>query len=142
VNKSMEKNIQELFEAAKEIQSRAYAPYSKFKVGAAFRLKTGEIVSGHNVENASYGATVCAERVGLFNALSLHNSQDFESLLIVTDTETGDLPCALCLQVLSEFVSPDLPVYSANKEEVKRSFIFKELLPYPFDKFNLDESQS
>lgn len=128
---------QELFEAARDIQASAYAPYSKFKVGAALKLKTGEVVTGHNVENASYGATVCAERVGVFNALSQHQSSQFESLLIVTNTKTGDLPCALCLQVLSEFVGPDFPIYSANREGIVKSYKFKELLPHPFDSSNL-----
>lgn len=135
--KNTSEDKQQLFEAARDIQSRAYAPYSKFKVGAAFKLKTGEIVTGHNVENASYGATVCAERVGLFNALSQHKSSDFESLLIVTDTKTGDLPCALCLQVLSEFVGPDFPIHSASRDGVVKSYKFNELLPHPFDKSNL-----
>lgn len=133
----MDKKLQELYQAACDAQSNAYAPYSDFKVGAAFRLKSGEIVSGHNVENASYGATVCAERVGIFNALSNYHSHDFESLVIVTDTPTGDLPCALCLQVLSEFVGEEFPIYSANRQEIKNEYKFKQLLPKPFNKKSL-----
>lgn len=123
---------------AVEAQAKAYAPYSKFQVGSALKIKgQKQWVQGCNVENSSYGGTVCAERISVFSALSQHGFKDFEYIVLVTNTEQGDLPCAMCLQVLSEFVGPDFPVYSANKKEIVKKFAFKELLPHPFDKENL-----
>lgn len=122
-------------------QKRAYAPYSQFKVGAVVKLKDQDVwVSGHNIENASYGASVCAERIAIFNALSNHTDlrdNAFDYLLLVTDTPDGDVPCGLCLQVISEFAGPDFPVVSANLEEIKKVYRFGELFPYPFDKASL-----
>lgn len=126
---------------ATEAQLRSYSPYSRFKVGAALKLKGQERwVHGCNVENSSYGATVCAERIAVFSAISQWNCRDFEALVLVTDTEQGDLPCALCLQVLSEFVGPDFPVYSANPKKIVKEYTFKQLLPHPFDRANLPDA--
>lgn len=123
---------------AVQAQARAYAPYSKFRVGSALKIKGKEQwVQGCNVENSSYGGTVCAERISVFSAVSQHGENDFEYIVLVTDTKEGDLPCAMCLQILSEFVGPDFPVYSGNKEKIVKKFLFKELLPHPFDKQNL-----
>lgn len=123
---------------AVQAQSRAYAPYSHFQVGSALKVKGKDLwVQGCNVENSSYGGTVCAERISVFSAVSQHGEKDFEYIVLVTKTENGDLPCAMCLQVLSEFVGPDFPVYSANPEKIVKKFLFKELLPHPFDKQNL-----
>ena len=121
--------IKLLIEEAKEARKLAYAPYSKFKVGAALLTKSGKIYTGCNVENASYGATVCAERVALFKAVS-EGEREFEAIAIYVETENLTFPCALCRQVMYEF-SPDMKIISANKDryEVK---ILKDLFPYPF----------
>lgn len=123
---------------ATEVRQKAHAPYSKFQVGAAIKLKNkDQWVGGCNCENSSYGGTVCAERIAVFSSLSQHGSTDFEALVLVTDTPTGDVPCAFCLQVLSEFVGPDFPVICANLDGIKHRFTFKDLLPVTFDKANL-----
>lgn len=131
--------LNEGLKIAQAAQKRSYSPYSKFAVGAALKCKGLDLwVPGCNVENASYGGTVCAERIAVFNAVSMHDCRDFEAIVLVTKTEGGDLPCAFCLQVLSEFVGPDFPVYSANQKEIIREYKFSELLPHPFDKTNLE----
>lgn len=123
---------------AREAMARARAPYSKFRVGAALKLKGADRwVHGCNVENSSYGGTVCAERIAVFSAISQYDHEQFEALVLITQTPGGDLPCALCLQVLSEFVSPDFPIYSADLNGIQKNYQFKELLPHPFDKANL-----
>ncbi|MBQ2887895.1 MAG: cytidine deaminase [Firmicutes bacterium] len=128
----MDTYAERLLQAAKTAQKQAYAPYSGFQVGAALLLADGEIVNGCNVENASYGATVCAERVAVWSAvaagkLSLQNPPQ---ALAVTA-----LPCALCLQVLSEFAGPDLPVLVAaddGAESGYQLFYLGDLLPQVF----------
>ncbi|RLD14950.1 MAG: cytidine deaminase [Caldiserica bacterium] len=126
----MKKEIIELLiKKAKEVRKLAYAPYSNFKVGAALLTKSGKIYTGCNVENASYGATVCAERVAMFKAVS-EGERKFEAIAVYVETEILAFPCALCRQVMYEF-SPDMKIISANKDryEVKT---LDELFPYPF----------
>lgn len=129
------KEIQDGYEIAKKARSQAYAPYSRFLVGAAFKLKgKDQYISGCNVENASFGATVCAERVALWSWVSQHrlNSQ-LELLVLVTDTQDPvATPCGMCLQVLSEFVAMDFPVYLGNLSGIKKKLQFKDLLPQTF----------
>jgi cytidine deaminase len=119
----------ELFAAAEKAAKKAYAPYSKFKVGAAIMSESGEIFTGCNVENASYGLTVCAERIALFNAVTA-GCQKFESIVIYTDTDIPFYPCGACRQVLSEF-NPELEVSIVwNKGE--ENLNLRELLPKQF----------
>src|SRR3989338_5409194 len=95
-----------LVQKAAEVRKNAYAPYSKFLVGAALETEEGKIFLGVNVENASYGATTCAERSAIFAAVS-NGYRKFKRIAIVTDTSKPSVPCGLCLQVLHEF-SPKL----------------------------------
>lgn len=125
-----------LVEAARRARERAVAPYSRFRVGAALETADGVIVTGCNVENASYGLTVCAERVAMFKALSDGHDQ-FVRIAVVADTETPTSPCGACRQVLWEF-APDLEVILANLQRVTSRHRMAELLPHPFGRRLLD----
>lgn len=121
-----------LIQKAKEARRKAYAPYSKFKVGAAIITQKGKIYTGANVECASYGLTACAERVALYNAV-VSGEGKFKKIAVVTDTKEPSTPCGLCRQVLSEF-GEELEVICTNLQGKIRKFKLKELLPYGFEK--------
>lgn len=120
---------EELVRVASLARQRAYAPYSKYRVGAAFRTKRGKVATGANVENASYGLTICAERAALFSAVNA-GDRDFESIALVAD----DLPrpCGACLQVLAEFAGDDLRVILASADGAREVTTLDALLPRPF----------
>ena len=120
-----------LIRAAGETRERAHAPYSGFRVGSALVTASGAIYSGCNVENRSYGATVCAERVALASAVAAGDPKPV-AIVVITDTSPPSLPCGLCLQCLSELGSPDLPVRLVNPGGESREFRLDELLPHPF----------
>ncbi len=124
----MSRKFEELIERASQAQSKAYAPYSGFKVGAAILTEDGEIYSGCNVENSSYGLTICAERVALFKAVSA-GKQKFKQLAIFSDRLA--YPCGACLQALAEF-SPGMEVCLASSQGELKRFNLKDLLPQPF----------
>ncbi len=119
-----------LIKAAKQASQLAYAPYSKFRVGAALLTKSGKIFTGCNIENASYGLTVCAERVAVFKAVS-QGEKNFKAIAIYTNTKEFTLPCGACLQVLNEFTKK-LTIIIVNRFEKNKTFKLSELLPYPF----------
>lgn len=124
-----------LIAAAKQARESAHAPYSNFKVGAALRSSSGRVFGGCNVENATYGLTVCAERVAIFKAIS-EGERKFDAIAVVTDTDPLASPCGACRQLIWEFCG-DVPVIMSNlngKMEVVR---MKELFPKPFDSSNL-----
>lgn len=128
-------NEDQLIAAARAARENAHAPFSKFFVGAAVHAKSGRIYGGCNIENASYGLTVCAERVAIFKAVS-EGEHDFEAIAIVTDTDALTPPCGACRQIIWEFCG-DIPVILANlkgKAERERSL---NLLPRPFDSSHL-----
>lgn len=129
-----------LVEKAKESAVNAYSPYSGFRVGAALLCADGSIYTGCNIENASYSATVCAERVALFSAVN-DGKRDFLSVAVVGGRENvgGELcpPCGVCLQTLSEFLTPDALVLLADGYGYKE-FKLSELLPFGFSASNLD----
>jgi homotetrameric cytidine deaminase len=130
-------SIQESLAAATAAREHAHAPYSHFRVGAAVRVSgTGETISACNVENASYGATVCAERNAIFATVARFGHVAIDHLVIVTDDDPPAVPCALCLQVLQEFCPPELPIYLASLTGIQRTFTLGELLPYPFSSFH------
>jgi cytidine deaminase len=120
----------ELILKAKEASKKAYAPYSQFHVGAALETKSGKIVTGCNVENASYGLTNCAERTAIFKAVS-EGEKDFAAMAIYTDTEQMFTPCGACRQVLAEFSKDMLIIVSNGKKTVE--FTVEELLPHRFE---------
>ncbi|MCT4641000.1 MAG: cytidine deaminase [Bacteriovoracaceae bacterium] len=129
----VDKEVLETYEQAKKAQRNAYAPYSKFHVGAALKIKQKQLrFTGCNVENASFGATVCAERVAIMSSVASGNKEDIDFIVVVTDTDPAIGPCALCLQVMSEFCKPDMKIYFANQQEIQRVVTFGELLPNRF----------
>jgi cytidine deaminase len=124
-------DVDALVAAAREARARAIAPYSGFRVGAALLASDGRVVTGCNIENASYGLTMCAERVALFKALS-EGVRAFAALAVVADTAAPTPPCGACRQLLSEFCG-DVPVVLANLEAVTARLRVRDLLPLPFD---------
>jgi cytidine deaminase len=126
---------EELIDLAKQVRKNAYTPYSHYKVGAALLGKSGKVYTGCNVENASYGHTVCAERTAVLKAVS-EGEREFEAVAVVT--QNGGSPCGACRQVLSEF-SPELIVYIADKDGEYRTTTLKELLPDSFTPAHLEE---
>lgn len=120
---------QSLIDLANEARKRAYAPYSKYQVGAALRTKTGRIFTGVNIENAAYPHTMCAERVAIFKAVS-EGEREFEIISVATDN--GGSPCGGCRQVLAEF-GLDTIVLMADKDGrlIKETRV-RELLPEAF----------
>lgn len=122
---------QPLIRAASEARERAHAPYSRFRVGSALLTTAGAVFSGCNVENRSYGATVCAERVALASAVAAGDPTPV-AIVVITDTSPPSLPCGLCLQALSEFAAPELPVRLVNPAGESRELRLDELLPHPF----------
>jgi len=121
---------EKLLETARSVSGNAYAPYSQFKVGAALLSEDGRIYGGCNVECASYGGTICAERSALLHAVA-DGRRKFTKIAIFTETECSTPPCGLCLQLLHEF-APDIEVILATPQGVSGRFNLKELLPYPF----------
>ena len=126
-----EKNSESLIEAAKEARLQSVAPFSNFLVGAAVRTEDGKVYTGCNVESASYGLTVCAERVAIWKALS-EGERDFTELAVVADTDSLTPPCGTCRQIIWEFARGAKIVF-ANLEGKTATFEIKELLPRAFD---------
>ena len=117
-------------EKAKAARENSYSPYSNFRVGAAVISGDDRIFAGTNVENRSYGLTICAERAAVFNAVS-KGVRSLRHLVLITDSEKFTTPCGACLQVLSEFAA-DMQIESYNKNGEKQLFSLKELLPKSF----------
>ncbi|MFP4643876.1 MAG: cytidine deaminase [Spirochaetales bacterium] len=127
------KNLDHALEVASRARLNAHCPYSGFQVGAAVKPHQHDTVyAGCNVENASYGATICAERAAVLGMVSDIGRQTIEFVLVVTDATPLAVPCAECLQVLAEFCTPETMVYLADPEAIRHSYRFGELLPYPF----------
>jgi cytidine deaminase len=117
-----------LIAAASQARQNAYAPYSGFSVGAALRTRSGRVFGGCNVENASYGLTICAERIAVAKAIS-EGEREFEAIAVVS--RGGITPCGACRQVLAEF-NPNLRVIVGDLEGNHREFCLSELLPEAF----------
>jgi len=120
-----------LIEAALQARENAHAPYSKFKVGAAIEDETGRIHTGCNVENATYGLTICAERVAVFKAVS-EGARKFRRIAVAADTEVLTPPCGACRQILWEFCG-DIEVILANPRGKTETLRLRDLFPRPFD---------
>ena len=128
----MSDKIQELLiESAKKVREKAYAPFSNFRVGAAVRTKEGKIYTGCNVESASYGLTVCAERIAIWKAVS-EGEREFTDVAVVADTEELTPPCGVCRQIIWEFCG-DIPVTFSNLKGKTETVMMKEILPRAFD---------
>jgi len=124
-----------LISAARQFRENAHAPYSNFRVGAALRASSGRIFGGCNVENSTYGLTVCAERVAIFKAIS-EGERGFDAIAVVTDTDSLTPPCGACRQLIWEFCG-DIPVTLANLKGKTEVIQMKALFPKPFDASNL-----
>ncbi|OEH86161.1 cytidine deaminase [Desulfuribacillus stibiiarsenatis] len=122
---------QELIQAALEAMEKAYAPYSKFSVGAAILTAKGNIYKGCNIENASYGLTNCAERTAIFKAVS-EGEREVVAVSVAGATEEPISPCGACRQVLVEFCKPETPVYLTNVKGDVLETTVAGLLPYAF----------
>ena len=126
---------QELCTLAIKSMNNAYSPYSGYKVGAALLCDNGKVFTGCNVENSSYGATVCAERTAIFKAVS-DGERDFSMLAVAgcKENELSDkfLPCGICRQVMSEFCKPGFTILVVTGENTYKEFTLSELLPNAF----------
>jgi cytidine deaminase len=120
---------------ALDARKRGHAPYSRFKVGAALKTRDGEIVTGCNIENASFGLTMCAERVAVFKALS-EGLDGFDAIVVAADSKRITAPCGPCRQILWEFCG-DLVVHMVNLRGETKTWRMRDLLPLPFDGSNL-----
>jgi cytidine deaminase len=109
----------------------SYSPYSRYAVGAALESEGGEVFSGCNVENASYGGTVCAERTAILKAVS-EGVRNFKRIFVVVKTPHLAVPCALCLQTIAEFCDPSLEIWIGNTSKISAFFRFGDLLPISF----------
>lgn len=121
----------ELIDLAIETSKKAYVPYSHFPIGAVLVAKNGQIFTGVNIENASFGLTNCGERTAIFKAVS-EGVTDFEELIVYGETEQPVSPCGACRQVMAEFFSKDLKVTLVAKDKSTVVMTVKELLPYSF----------
>jgi cytidine deaminase len=120
-----------LIQAAADVRENAYAPFSDFRVGSALETDDGEVITGCNVESASYGLTVCAERVAIWKAIS-QGKRKIKHIAVVADTEELTPPCGVCRQIIWEF-GGDIPVILANLKGKRETVQMKELLPRAFD---------
>lgn len=130
-------NRKQLIDHAFSAMKNSYAPYSNFHVGAALACKDGRVYYGANIENASYGATNCAERSAMFSAYSNGvRKDDIEAIAIVADGNTIASPCGICRQVMAELLPLDAPVYMSNGKD-NLDVMVKDLLPYAFTQEDL-----
>jgi len=120
---------EELINIAVKAMKRAYAPYSQFKVGAALLTKSGKVFEGFNIENSSYGLSICAERVAIFSAV-VAGERNFEKIAIVADTDKLVSPCGACRQVMSEFGDFQVIMTNTSGQLIVRNV--SELLPFAF----------
>ena len=125
-----------LINEALEAQKNAYAPYSKFKVGAAILTETGNVYKGCNVENASLGASICAERNAATTAIAKEGKVRFKAIAIASTSDEPAPPCGICRQFLSEFTDTEAPVYLVSAKSGKtKEFSFGKLMPESFTEF-------
>jgi cytidine deaminase len=123
----------ELLKLANRIKERAYCPYSNFRVGAALLTENNKVYTGVNVENASHGATTCAERTAVFKAVS-EGERNFKAIAIVSDSNDYIYPCGICRQVLYEFNNGSMKIICSKNNGEYKSFTLRELLPNVFIK--------
>ena len=131
---------EELIDLAIKARELSYSPYSNFKVGAAILTKDGEYFLGANVENSSYPVSMCAERNAIYNAM-MHGKkkEDFVALAIVADSPRACSPCGMCRQAISELYPASAPIYLSNLSNDLKITNAKELLPYAFEKEDMEK---
>lgn len=130
--------VTKAYKLALRSRENSYSPYSKFKVGSALKIKNQDLYfGGCNVENSSYGGTICAERNAINSMISQNGKLNVEFLVVVTDTDPAAGPCGLCLQSMIEFCHEEMPIYLANLKEIKTCHTLKELFPASFGKETL-----
>lgn len=134
----MKDQLQQLIDAATSVREKAFAPYSNFKVGSAVEATGGEIFTGCNIESATYGLTMCAERVAIWKAVS-EGETSFTRIAVVVDTEELTPPCGSCRQIIWEFCG-DIPVTMANLHGKTETMQMSDLLPKAFDSHFLKQS--
>jgi cytidine deaminase len=134
----MKKEFKELVKAALEVKRNSYSPFSKFRVGAALLCKDGRIFTGCNIENSSYGLTICAERVAIFNAIS-SGASEFTTIAIISDARDITPPCGACRQVLSDLAS-DIDIIMVDCKNRNIVLKLSSLLPFAFTGKNLKKS--
>ena len=121
-----------------KLLDKSYAEYSKFKVAAIIEMKDGKLIPGVNVENASYGATICAERNAITTAITMgYKKGDFKNIYIMVSGDKLSMPCFMCRQVISEFFNEDSGIILVGKNGEIEKHTVSELCPYPFDKTDL-----
>ncbi len=126
----LEEPLKELVERARQVRENAHAPYSQFRVGAALRTPSGKVYAGCNVENASYGATSCAERSAVA-AMVAAGEREITAIAVFTDADPPGMPCGICRQVLLEFGRPGTEIVAASPRDLRR-ITLERLLPEPF----------
>jgi cytidine deaminase len=126
-------NPHNLIQMAIDAKSKAIPTYSNFHVGAALLAKNGKVYLGANIENSSYGLTICAERTAAFSAV-LEGEREFEAIALAGDSDDYLSPCGACRQVLMELCGKDLKVFMVNNKGEFKESILEELLPYSFNK--------
>lgn len=136
----MKTKLKNLIEIAKQARENAFAPFSNFKVGAAIETADGKIYAGCNVENASYGLTVCAERVAIWKAIS-EGEREFRQIAVVAETDELTPPCGACRQILWEFCG-DVPVTLANLNGKTETVMMSDLLPRAFGREFLEQNKN
>jgi cytidine deaminase len=132
----MSRNVESLFDAARAAQGRAYAPYSRFLVGAAIRGASGAIYPGCNVENAAYPQGACAE-TGAISAMIMSGEKRIAEMLVIGDDEGLCTPCGGCRQRIREFAAPEMKIHIAGPGGLRATFTLDELLPHSFGPENL-----
>ena len=121
-----------------KLLDRAYAPYSKFRVAAMLEMKDGKFIPGVNVENASYGATICAERNAITTAISLgYKKGDFKNIYIMVSGKKMSMPCFMCRQVIVEFMDKDELIILMDRDGNREEYKVSDCCPYPFDEDDL-----
>ena len=129
----MKKNIETLFKIAEKSQQHSHSPYSHARIGAAVLMNDGTMFGGCNVENASYGGTVCGERVAIWKAISETKSRVISEVLVISQANPPWPPCGMCRQVISEFADENTVIHTANNEGVIITQKFSEIFPQSFN---------
>jgi cytidine deaminase len=124
-------NFEKLLKAAQQIKEKAYAPYSHFHVGAALLTPSGKMYTGCNVENTSYGLTICAERNAIFQMVN-DGEHEISELLVIGDTDQFLPPCGACRQVIAEFAAKDTIIYMCNQNGQFKQSTVSEIMPFSF----------